>query len=204
MVGGQGQQNPINQQDVLEVVDDALAVQEVHGGAEEVPVQRLGEAQAAGLAGDVGYRNDLLEADDLDGGDDHDDVEVAGAEGEEEAPDHDQRPRCAHDEVGLLLLVLALLGDGRRLGGLSAGGRLLDDAAAARTGDFSKRPLRVGLPGWEPDSLISDMLMEARRARPLLALLCANLTSLRGRAMVDDAVRSGREDGGRRAAAGGK
>ena len=122
VVGGQGQQNPINQQDVLEVVDDALAVQKVHGGAEEVPVQRLGEAQAAGLAGDVGYRNDLLEADDLDGGDDHDDVEVAGAEGKEEAPDHDQRPGCAHDEVGLLLLILALLGDGRRLGGLSVSG----------------------------------------------------------------------------------
>ncbi|KAJ8104906.1 hypothetical protein OPT61_g10502 [Boeremia exigua] len=67
VVGGQGQQDAVDQQDVLEVVDDALAVQEVHGGAEEVPVQRLGEAQAAGLAGDVGDRNDLLEADDLHG-----------------------------------------------------------------------------------------------------------------------------------------
>ena len=46
MMGGQGQQNAVNEQDVLEVVDDALAVQKVHGGAEEVPVQRLGEAQA--------------------------------------------------------------------------------------------------------------------------------------------------------------
>ena len=111
MVGGQGQQDPVDKQNVFEVVDDALAVQEVHGGAQEVPVQRLGEAQAAGLAGDVGYRNDLLEADDLDGGDDHDDVEVASAEGEEEASDHDQRPCCAHNEVCLLLLILGLLGD---------------------------------------------------------------------------------------------
>lgn len=129
MVGGQGQQDAVDQQDVLEVVDDALAVQEVHGSAEEVPVQRLGEAQAAGLAGDVGYRNDLLEADDLDGGDDDDDVQVAGAEGKEEAPDHDQRPRCAHDEVGLLLLILALLGDGRRLGGGAVSGGVTGTSA---------------------------------------------------------------------------
>jgi hypothetical protein len=35
---------------------------------------------------------------------------VAGAEGEEEASNHDQGPCCAHDEVCLLLLILALLG----------------------------------------------------------------------------------------------
>ena len=110
MVSCQGKQDPVDEQNVLEIVDDAFAVQEVHGSAEEVPVQGFGEAQAAGLAGDVGYRNDLLEADDLDGGDDDDDVQVAGAEGEEEASDHDEGPCCAHDEVGLLLLVLALLG----------------------------------------------------------------------------------------------
>jgi hypothetical protein len=52
------------------------------------------------------------------------------------------------------------------------------------TAAFSMAPLRVGLPGCEPVSEISDMLIEARRARPLLALLCANLTSLRGRAIV--------------------
>lgn len=60
---------------------------------------------------------------------------------------------------------------------------------ATRTGVLSTAPLRVGLLGCEPVSLMSDMLMEARRARPLLALLCANLTSLRGRAMVDGALR---------------
>ncbi len=100
---------------MLEVVDDALAVEKVHGGAEEVPIQRLGEAQAAGLAGDIGYGNDFLEADDLDGGDDGDDVEVASAEGEEEAANHDQGPRGADDEVCLFLLILALLGSLRCL-----------------------------------------------------------------------------------------
>lgn len=180
MVGRQGEQDSVNEQDVLEVVDDALAVQEVHGSAEEVPVQRLRKAQAAGLAGDVGYRNDLLEADDLDGGDDDDDVQVAGAEGEEEASNHDQRPCCAHDEVGLLFLVLALLGDWWCLDSSAVNFSLAD----MRTAAFSTAPLRVGLPGCEPASEISDTLIEARRARPLLALLCANLTSLRGRAIM--------------------
>jgi hypothetical protein len=56
--------------------------------------------------------------------------------------------------------------------------------ASMHTDVFSMAPLRVGLPGCEPVSEMSDMLIEARRARPLLALLCANLTSLRGRAIV--------------------
>ena len=116
---------------MLEVVDDALAVQKVHGGAEEVPVQRLGEAQAAGLARHVRNSNDLLEGDDLHGGDDDDDEQVAGAEGPEEAGDHDQRPYGARDEVCLFLLVLALgqlvdlgsvsLGIGRAAGNVRAG-----------------------------------------------------------------------------------
>lgn len=47
-------------------------------------------------------------------------------------------------------------------------------------------PFLVGLMGWESFSLISDMLCEGRRTRPLLALraLCWNFTSLRGRVML--------------------
>jgi hypothetical protein len=46
-------------------------------------------------------------------------------------------------------------------------------------------PLRVGLSGFEPVSLISDMLVLSRRALPLLARpLWLNLTSFRGRAMA--------------------
>ena len=63
-------------------------------------------------------------------------------------------------------------------------GELLWNFSYMRTAAFSMAPLRVGLPGCEPVSEISLMLIEARRARPLLALLCANLTSLRGRAIV--------------------
>jgi len=44
MVGSKWQEDLIDQDDVLEVVDDALAVEEVHGGTEEIPVESLGEA----------------------------------------------------------------------------------------------------------------------------------------------------------------
>jgi hypothetical protein len=91
---------------VLEVVDDAFTVEKVHGGAEEVPVERLGEAQTAGLAGHICNGNDLLEGYDLHRGDDDDDVDVAGAENPEEAEDHDERPYGAGYEVCLFLLVL--------------------------------------------------------------------------------------------------
>lgn len=38
----QRQQDLVNQNNVLEVVDDRLAVEEVHGGREPIPVQTLG------------------------------------------------------------------------------------------------------------------------------------------------------------------
>ena len=44
MVGSKWQEDLIDQDDVLEVVDDALAVEKVHGGTEEIPVESLGEA----------------------------------------------------------------------------------------------------------------------------------------------------------------
>lgn len=44
VVGSEGQQDAIDQDDVLEVVDDTLAVEEVHGAAEEIPVERLCKA----------------------------------------------------------------------------------------------------------------------------------------------------------------
>jgi hypothetical protein len=44
VVGSKGQENLVDQDNVLEVVDDTLAVEEVHGGAKEIPVERLGEA----------------------------------------------------------------------------------------------------------------------------------------------------------------
>lgn len=116
MVGSQGKQQTINHQDVLEVVDDALAVQEVHGGSEKVPVERLCETQATGLAGHVCNCNDLLERYALYGGDHDDYEEMACAESPEEGRNHDEGPYGAGNEVCLLLLILGL----RRLfGGLT-------------------------------------------------------------------------------------
>ena len=110
MVRRKRQQNAINQQDVLEVVYDALAIQIIHRRTEEVPVQRLGEAQAARPAGHIDDGNDLFERDDLQRRHNHYNVDVAGKEGEEEAADHDEGPYCARDEGLLLLFVLVFFG----------------------------------------------------------------------------------------------
>ena len=109
VVGCQRQQHLVDQDDVLEVVDDALAVEEVHGGGQPVPVEALGGAQISRPAGDAGDGDDFLERDDLDGRDDQDDVDVAHEESREEAADHDKGPEGARHEVGLLLLVLGIL-----------------------------------------------------------------------------------------------
>lgn len=53
VVGRKRQEDLVNEDNVLEVVDDAFAVEKVHGGAEEVPVQSLCKTQLASPAGDV-------------------------------------------------------------------------------------------------------------------------------------------------------
>jgi hypothetical protein len=109
VVSRQWQQNLVNEDNVLEVVDDALAVEKIHGGAEPVPVKALGGAQVSGAAGDVGNSNDLLEGDDLNGGDNEDDVDVTHEKSGEEQGDHDEGPEGTRVEVGLFLLVLSRL-----------------------------------------------------------------------------------------------
>lgn len=91
---------------MLEVVYDALAVEKVHGGGEPVPVEALGGAKVPSTAGHIGNGDDLLEGDDLDGGNDEDDVDVAHEQSCEEATNHDECPERPCYEVGLLLLVL--------------------------------------------------------------------------------------------------
>lgn len=107
MVGGQGQEDLVNQHDMLEVVDDAFAIEEVTSGGQPVPVQALGPAQVSRPAGNVGNGNDLLEGDDLDGRNDEDDVDMAEEQGGKEAPYHYERPDHPCDEGLLLFLVLA-------------------------------------------------------------------------------------------------
>jgi hypothetical protein len=108
VVSSQGKKNPIDQQDVFEVVDDTFSIEKIHDSAQEIPVQRLCKAQTARPTWHICYGNHLLEGDDLDGGDGDDDVDVAGEQGYEEAGNHDKGPYCARDEVCLFLLILIL------------------------------------------------------------------------------------------------
>lgn len=149
VMGGQGQQDLVDQDDVLEIVDDGLAVQEVHGCGQPVPVEALGRAQLASAAGDAGDGDDLFEGDDLDGSDDADDVDVAHEEGGEEAGEHDKGPESTGQEVGLLLLILGSFLVFGRLGLLagmlamtSFGRRDGIEGACAGAGAEGRRPLR--------------------------------------------------------------
>lgn len=114
VVVGKRQQDLVDEHNVLEVVDDALAVEEVHCRGQPVPVEALGGLEGTGAAGDVGNGNDLFEGDDLDGGDNGDDVDVAHEEGNEEAGNHDQGPNGACPKVGLFLFIFGFLVFGSR------------------------------------------------------------------------------------------
>lgn len=109
VVSGQRQQDLVNQNNVLEVVNDSLAVEEVHGSRQPVPVETLSRSKGAGTAGDVGDGNDLLERDDLYSGNNGNDVDVSHKERGKEQGEHDKGPESASYEVGLLLFVLGLL-----------------------------------------------------------------------------------------------
>ena len=103
MVRSERQQDTIDQNNVLEVVNDALAVEEVHGRAEKIPIQRLGEAQAPCATRDIGNCDDFFERDNLHCRDHDYHVDVAGEDTAEEDTNHHECPDHARDE-GLLLL----------------------------------------------------------------------------------------------------
>lgn len=167
VVGCERQQNLINKYNMLEVVDDALAVEEVHGRAEPVPVETLGGAQIAGAARDVGNGDDFLEGDDLDGGDNEDDVDVAHEEGEEEAGNHDEGPEGTRPEVGLLLGVLGgLLLFGRGLLGSDQLGFAMSICRCVRTSSTGARLMGAFCVGEDPSSLMS-LKLERRLSEPL-------------------------------------
>lgn len=120
VVGRKRQQDSVDQNDMLEVVNDALAIEEVHGSRQPVPVECLGGHDVACSRGHRGNGDDLLEGHDLDRRDTSNDVDVAHEQGTEEAADHDKGPERPHQEVGLLLFVVRglkrLLGLVLRLG----------------------------------------------------------------------------------------
>ena len=101
------QQDPVNQHDVLEIVDHAFTVEKVHRRAEKIPVQRFREPQTSCPRRYVGDGDDLFEADDLHGRHDHDHVDVPGEHAAEEDADHYEGPDGAGDEGLFLLVVIA-------------------------------------------------------------------------------------------------
>lgn len=108
MVGREREKNLVHQQNVLKVVDHTLPVQKVHGGCEEIPVQRFGESEILLLTRDVGNGDDLLEGHNLNRGDQANDIDVSREERDEEACDHDKGPYRARNEGLLLLFIVGL------------------------------------------------------------------------------------------------
>lgn len=100
----------INQDDVLKVINHTLSIKEVHSRRKPVPIQALRKAQSACSRWDIGNGNNLLEGDDLNSGNDEDDVDMTHGHGEEETPNHDECPYRAGKEGLLLLLVLGSFG----------------------------------------------------------------------------------------------
>lgn len=94
---------------MFEVIDDALSVQEVHGRSEPIPVQALRGSELSRFSWDTGDCDDFLERNDLNDGDDQDDVDVTHKQGGEEARNHNQSPYSSGDEVRLFLFVIGLL-----------------------------------------------------------------------------------------------
>lgn len=61
MMGCQGEQDLIYQEDMLEVIDNAFTINEIHGNREEVPVERLCKRQVLLLGRDLSNGDDLFE-----------------------------------------------------------------------------------------------------------------------------------------------
>jgi len=110
MVCGQRQDSLAHEDNVLEVVDDAFAVEEVHGRRQPVPAEALCGPNVARPARDTGNSDDLLKRHDLDRSYNGDDVDMAHEQSSEETADHHKCPECPGYEVGLLLLVVGLGG----------------------------------------------------------------------------------------------
>ena len=107
-MGCERKEDSVNEDNMFEIVDYAFSVEEVHGRTKEIPVQRSCERQIVCPTGHIGYRNDLLEGNDLDERDDAYDIDVARKHGKEETGDHDKSPYCPGNEGLLLLLIIGL------------------------------------------------------------------------------------------------
>lgn len=99
-------QDLINQNNVLEVVDHAFSIQEIHGSPQEIPVCRFCESQASGFAWNINDAHHFLERNDLNCRDEHYNIDVTCHDCANESSDHQKRPYRSCNECRLFLLVV--------------------------------------------------------------------------------------------------
>lgn len=109
MVSSQGQENLVDQDDVLEIVYAALPVEKVHGRSQPVPVEALCRAQITLATRYGGDSDHFLEGDDLDVCYNAKYVNVTHEEGGKKTKDHDKCPKRSCYEVLFLFLILGRL-----------------------------------------------------------------------------------------------
>lgn len=182
----------VHEHDVLEIVDNTLAVEEVHGRRQPIPVQGLCEPQPASATRHVGYRDDFLEGYDLYCCDDGYDVNMPHAHGQEEAGHHDKRPYRPGNEGLLLLLVLRSL----RFFQLDILVSLRPQATPRNSNILTSFATSLVVfcsdAGSEPPSLMSEkLLLRAPSNAVALPFLWLNLIFRRGFAMLSVPALSG-------------
>jgi hypothetical protein len=91
---------------MLEVVNNALSVQKVHGNCEKVPIQRFGQWKVLLLSRHLRNGDDFFEGNDLNSGDHYQHVDVSCKHATKKPSNHSQCPYRARDEGRLLFLVL--------------------------------------------------------------------------------------------------
>ena len=74
---GKGQQHPIHEYNVLEVVDYALSVEEVHRRPKEIPIERPRKGKILCAARDMRDGDYLLEGNNLEGRNNANHVDVS-------------------------------------------------------------------------------------------------------------------------------
>lgn len=107
MVSCKRKKHFVHQHNMLEIIDDTLAIEEVHCRSQPIPVQCLGELQSTRATRHIGNGNDFLEGYYLDCSHNRYDVDVAHEHGPEEYANHEECPYRSSDESLLLLFVLS-------------------------------------------------------------------------------------------------
>jgi len=105
MVCRKWEQDFVDKKNMLEIVDDTFTVEEVHGDGKEVPAEGSGKREISLLARNLGNCNDFFKGYDLDGGDNHQDIDMTSEHSTEEAANHGQSPYRPCNESGLFLLI---------------------------------------------------------------------------------------------------